>query len=89
MDRGIGRWVAKRAFLSPGDVAFVEPDGRGEREVTWARFDERTNRLGSGLVDLGVRRGDRVGILMHNSVSLLEVLFAVAKLGAIAVPANF
>jgi fatty-acyl-CoA synthase len=89
MDGGIGRWVGKRALLQPDEVAFVEPAGAGERETTWRRFEERTNRLASALVGLGVRRGDRLGILMLNSVALVEVVLAAAKLGAIAVPINF
>jgi fatty-acyl-CoA synthase len=85
MDRGIGSWVRRRAFVDGARVAFVE----GTREVTYAEFDEATNRLGRGLIDLGVRRGDRIGVLLANSVAFMEVTFAAARLGAIVVPVNF
>lgn len=85
MDRGIGRWVTRRAFLDGGRVALVE----GEREVTYADFDARTNQLARALLERGIRRGDRVAVLLHNSVAFMETVFACAKLGAIVVPVNF
>ncbi|WP_037144124.1 acyl-CoA synthetase [Rhodococcoides fascians] len=85
MDRGIGRWVGERAFLSGDAVAFIEE----ERSVTFGEFDESTSRLARALLSLGVRRGDRVGVLLFNSVEFMETFFACAKLGAICVPVNF
>lgn len=85
MDRGIGNWVTARARLGPDDVAFVEGSG----EMTYREFAARTDRLGHALLELGVRRGDRVGLLLLNSVAFMEAVFATAKLGAIAVPVNF
>ncbi|MDQ2729613.1 MAG: AMP-binding protein, partial [Actinomycetota bacterium] len=90
MDRGIGSWVSRHADATPQRVALVE--GRreleGSRELTWAGFEERTNRLGRALLGLGVRRGDRVGVLLANSIAFMEATFAIAKLGAIMVPVN-
>jgi acyl-CoA synthetase (AMP-forming)/AMP-acid ligase II len=85
MDRGIGSWVTARARLAPEAVAFVEAGA----ETTYGEFAERTDRLGRALLELGVRRGDRVGVLLLNSVAFMEVVFATAKVGAIAVPINF
>ena len=84
MDRGIGSWVTRRAALDGGRVALVE----GTTETTFAQFEARTNRLARALLDLGVRRGDRVAVLLLNSVAFMEVVFATAKLGAIVVPIN-
>ncbi len=85
MDRGIGNWVSRRARLDGDRVALVE----GGRSYTFGDFDERTTRLGRALLDLGVRRGDRVAVLMLNSVAFMEAVFGCAKLGAIVVPINF
>jgi fatty-acyl-CoA synthase len=85
VDRGIGSWVTRRAALDGDDVALIE----GGTRTTWAEFEERTNRLGHALMTLGVRRGDRIAVLMFNSVTFMETVFAVAKLGAIVVPVNF
>ena len=86
MDRGIGRWVTRRAQLSGDHVAFVCADER----LTYGEFDARTSRLARALVEqAGVRRGDRVAALLLNSVEFMELLFATAKIGAIFAPINF
>ena len=60
-----------------------------DRTVTYAQFNAATRRLAAGLRDLGVRRGDRVAIVAENSVDLLTVLGATARLGAAFVPVNW
>lgn len=84
MNRGIGAWVTKRAFLQGDSTAFVA----GDRTFTYADAERRTNQLASALAGLGVRKGDRVAVLMVNSVEFLETMLACAKLGAILVPIN-
>ncbi|RCW39652.1 O-succinylbenzoate-CoA ligase [Halopolyspora algeriensis] len=84
MDDGIGYWLTRRAFLSGERPALVS----GDRHVTYGEFDARVNALARGLADLGVRRFDRVGMLLLNSCEFMETLFACAKLGAICVPIN-
>jgi len=84
MDKGIGSWVATRAFLSGDRVALVE----GERRLTYADLDGRTDQLARALRALGVRRGDRVAGLLLNSAAFLETMLATAKLGAVFVPMN-
>ncbi len=66
-------------------MALVE----GPTELTYEQFERRTNQLARALLGLGVRRGDRVGVLLLNSVAFMEVVFATAKLGAIVVPINY
>lgn len=84
MDRGIGSWVTRRAFLAGDSTAFITPAGR----LTYRDVELRTNRLASGLRRSGVRRGDRVALLLANSVELVDLLVASAKLGAVVVPIN-
>ncbi len=85
MDRGIGSWVTKRAWNDGDRIALVE----GDRSWSYDELDQRTDRLSQALLRLGLRRGDRVAMLLYNSAALMETLFAAAKLGAIAVPINF
>ncbi|MCL4421633.1 MAG: long-chain fatty acid--CoA ligase [Actinobacteria bacterium] len=87
MDRGIGSWVAKQAFRRGDKVALVD-DTAASDSFTYTQFDDRTSQLGRALIALGVRRGDRVAMLLFNSISFMEAIFACAKLGAIAVPVN-
>src|SRR5574341_2326156 len=54
----------------------------GDRRLTYARFQEQVRQLAKGLLCLGVRRGDKVAILMANRAEWLLVDFPVASLGA-------
>jgi len=56
--------------------------------TTWVDLDRRTNCLANGLADLGLARGDRVGILAGNSLAYLELAIAGYKIGTILVPLN-
>ncbi len=60
----------------------------GDRRHTWREFGERVARLAGGLQQLGVKRGERVAVLMLNSDRYLELYLAVAWAGAVIVPVN-
>ena len=59
------------------------------REITWTIFDEKANRVANMLLDRGIKKGDRVAILMFNCLEWLPIYFGILKTGAIAVPFNF
>ncbi|MCI5902309.1 MAG: acyl--CoA ligase [Blautia sp.] len=59
------------------------------REITWSVFDEKANRVANMLIHRGIKKGDRVAILMFNCLEWLPIYFGVLKTGAIAVPFNF
>ncbi len=59
------------------------------REITWSVFDEKANRVANMLIEKGVKKGDRVAILMFNCLEWLPIYFGILKTGAIAVPFNF
>ena len=82
---GIGHWITRRTFYSAEHIAIVD----GERRISYAELDRRTDQLASALRDRGVRQGDRVATLQYNSAEFLELLFATAKLGAIFLPMNY
>jgi long-chain acyl-CoA synthetase len=58
------------------------------RQVTFLEFDRRTNALAGSLLARGLKKGERVVVINHNSIELLEVYFGVIKAGGIAVPVN-
>ena len=64
-------------------------DVRYRKELTWRAFDERANQFAHLLLDRGVKRGDKVGLLMMNCIEWLPIYFGVLKSGAIVVPLNF
>jgi acyl-CoA synthetase (AMP-forming)/AMP-acid ligase II len=60
----------------------------GDRTVTYAELDRRTNALARGLAGLGAGPGDRVAVLMRNRPELLEAMYACFKAGCCLVPLN-
>ncbi len=63
--------------------------GKFRREVTWREFDRQANRFANLLLTRGVRKGDKVAILLMNCLEWLPIYFGVLKTGALAVPMNF
>jgi acyl-CoA synthetase (AMP-forming)/AMP-acid ligase II len=59
------------------------------REITWNVFDEKANRFANMLLTRGIKRGDKVAILMVNCLEWLPIYFGILKIGALAVPLNF
>ena len=59
------------------------------REITWKEFDVSANRFANLLLSRGVKKGDKVAILMMNCIDWLPIYFGILKSGAIAVPMNF
>lgn len=80
----LGDLLHRRAVEHPDREALVFPAER----ATYAELAERTRQLARALVGLGVRPGDRVGILLPASVDLLALLVAATDVGAVAVPVN-
>ncbi len=59
------------------------------REITWGIFDEKANRFANLLLERGVKKGDKVAILLMNCLEWLPIYFGILKTGALAVPLNF
>jgi acyl-CoA synthetase (AMP-forming)/AMP-acid ligase II len=70
--------------LHPDSPALLEDD----RVITYRQFDAGVRRGAARLLAMGLQRGDRVAILMDNSARYLELVFAAATAGLIAVPIN-
>ena len=85
LPQGIGYWLFKRALLNKDKEALVQGDVR----LTYGALNERVNRLCSGLQSMGLKHGDRCGILAYNCTQFVEILFAAAKLGLLTVPLNW
>ncbi|MCR5256502.1 MAG: acyl--CoA ligase [Acetatifactor sp.] len=73
------------------EAALIEPS-RFEpyrREITWSVFNEKANRVANMLIQRGIKKGDKVAIIMYNCLEWLPIYFGILKSGAIAVPFNF
>lgn len=65
------------------------PAGEYRRDMTWRVFDEKANRMANLLLKRGIKKGDKVAILLMNCLEWLPIYFGILKAGAIAVPLNF
>jgi acyl-CoA synthetase (AMP-forming)/AMP-acid ligase II len=78
----IGSLVAHHARYRGMHTGVIFEDQR----LTWAQFHERTLRLARAMQDSGIAQGDRVATVLGNHLELLDVYWACAALGAVAVP---
>jgi fatty-acyl-CoA synthase len=81
----IGEILARNARRTPARTALVFEHSR----LSFADLDQRVNRLAHVLGARGVRRGDKVAVLMYNRLEFVESLLACHKLGACPVPINY
>jgi len=65
------------------------PAGEYRLDMTWRVFDEKANRFANLLIKRGIKKGDKVAILLMNCLEWLPVYFGILKAGAVAVPLNF
>ena len=59
------------------------------REMTWREFDDQANRVANLLLGNGIKKGDKVAILLMNCLEWLPIYFGILRTGAVAVPLNF
>lgn len=85
-EKTLGDWLEYWAKETP-DKEYIVYSDRNLR-FTWKTFDERVNNMANGLLSIGVTRGTNVGIWAQNVPDWLTVLYATAKIGAVAVTVN-
>ena len=59
-----------------------------DQELTYDQINERANRVGNSFLELGIEKGDKVGIMLPNCLEFLDVWFGLSKIGAVEVPMN-
>ena len=73
---------ASHALYAPDKEAVI----CGEQRITWGQLDRDLNRTANALLAEGIGRGDKVAVLMSNSIAALETILGVVKAGACVVP---
>ncbi|MBM7702203.1 class I adenylate-forming enzyme family protein [Metabacillus iocasae] len=81
----IGSYVALNARRHPKKWALTCE----ERVYTYEQFNQKVNHFAWGLLNLGVKKGEKVALFMTNSDYFAISYFAILKIGAVAVPVNF
>ncbi len=81
----LGQNLKVNAKKFPAAVALQDRS----RRFTYPQTNDRVNRLANSLTALGLAKGDRVAVLMENSIEIIEIYLATAKSGLVIVPINF
>ncbi len=86
----VNRWVIadmirRSAHHYPDKTALIFRD----RSLTYTELEEDCNRVANALLDIGVRKYDRVAILAHNTLDHVLTWFGCAKTGAIYLAINY
>ncbi|MGN0687858.1 MAG: class I adenylate-forming enzyme family protein [Oscillospiraceae bacterium] len=73
------------------EYELIEPNpvSHYRREISWSVFNEKANRFANLLLSRGIKKGDKVAILLMNCLEWLPIYFGILKTGALAVPLNF
>lgn len=78
----IGRLLKRHAKFRPDHPALIF----GEERLNFKAFNSSVNQLANGFLKLGIKKGDKIATVLNNCIELLEVFWAAAKIGAVAVP---
>jgi len=83
--------VMEKAKVTWKEYSLIEtnPMEAGRTEITWKEFDKRANRFANLLLSRGIKKGDKVAILLMNCMEWLPIYFGALKAGALAVPLNY
>jgi fatty-acyl-CoA synthase len=81
----IGDWIKQWAMIKPYKIAIISDD----IPYTYRQLNRRINRLSHLFLEMGLKKGDRVAVLLHNCKQFIEIFFSLSKLGGILVPLNW
>ena len=83
--------MEKQVRMTWKEYALIEsnPNMAYRRELTWSDFNKKSNRFANLLLTRGIKKGDKVAILLMNCLEWLPIYFGILKTGALAVPLNY
>lgn len=76
--------LQEKHVVSWREYELIEPSPASSfrREMTWREFDDKANRFANLLLDSGIKKGDKVAILLMNCIEWLPIYFGILKTGA-------
>jgi long-chain acyl-CoA synthetase len=80
----VGQLLTDSAAHTPDKPAIIFRD----QQTTYAELDKRANQVANALIGLGVQKGDRVGVLIHNLPLFVEAYYGILRAGAMVIPMN-
>ncbi len=82
----LGQILGVHAKNHPKKLAVKDWHGKTR---TYQELESRTNRLANALLDMGLRKGDRVAVLLYNCMEFIETICALAKIGVVGVSVSW
>ncbi|MDD5079257.1 MAG: class I adenylate-forming enzyme family protein, partial [Candidatus Omnitrophica bacterium] len=83
--KNLGDLLSASSKKYPKRIAIVF----GQKKITYKTLQETTDHIAAGLIHLGIKKQDRIAILMDNSPEFVTSYYSILKAGAIAVPINY
>jgi carnitine-CoA ligase len=83
-ERTVGHALEDKARKIGDKILFLH----GDLKITYKEVNENANKVANSLLSMGIKKGDKVCLIMSNSVEFVYVRFALAKIGAVMVPIN-
>ena len=81
----LGQILKVNAKKFPNTIAMKDE----KRSFTYPELNKRVNKLAHSLLSFGLKKGDKVAVLLENSIEIIEIYLAAAKTGIVIVPINF
>ncbi len=83
--------LEKQERMTWREYALIEanPSEAYRKEITWSDFNKKANRMANFLLTRGIKKNDKVAILLMNGIEWLPIYFGILKTGALAVPLNY
>ena len=81
----LGQTLKVNAKKFPHTVALKDAG----RRFTYPQLNQRVNQLANSLLAMGLVKGDKIAVLLENSIEIIEIYLATAKTGLVIVPINF
>jgi len=81
----VGSLLTANAVRFSKKIALIE----GDSKVSYQALNNRVNKLANRLRTLNVKKGDKASLYLNNSVEMVEIYFALSKIGVIIVPINY
>ena len=83
--------LEEKQRLTWKEYALIEGSNKDvfRSEITWKEFNKKANRFANLLLSRGIKKGDKVAILLMNCLEWLPIYFGILKTGALAVPLNY
>ena len=78
----IGSLLTRQARYRPEKLALVFEKNR----LTYREYNQNINRVANAMLDMGIKKGDKIATLLPNCMELLEIYWAIGKIGAVVVP---